>query len=352
MKKTMISFLVCLTAAALLTVGCSLHQVPGSDTGETPSGSETASPAETADPLPTDTESDDVTLVELIVTYTNSCMIRANEIRSDAEYRFYRRGIGMYSLSDITEYERYLRFRELQGYFKEYIYLKIAVEDVISFSYDINQTAVYSDGTSETRSEQSGKTWIMATVTGVIDNFGENYYLNTSDLIGETIVFCDTTTFWNYQEGRQVKNCIKGLYEDYGYIPKPGETVIVQVARRWRDTAEGTIDSTEVIGEWKEWLDAVTACANAGDTLTAEMIVNLNEVNKAPYYDIRTFYPSINVEGKEINTQMEFEESLLMLDEYFQEKEVLDQRWRRGYYGDIMSPEINDVLRNISIGFE
>ena len=195
----MISFLVCLTAAALLTAGCSLHQVPGSDTGETPSGSETASPAETADPLPTDTESDDVTLVELIVTYTNPCMIRANEIRSDAEYRFYRRGIGMYSLTDITEYEGYLRFRELQGYFKEYIYLKIAVEDVISFSYDINQTAVYSDGTSETRSEQSGKTWIMATVTGVIDNFGENYYLNTSDLIGENIVFCDTTTFWNYQ---------------------------------------------------------------------------------------------------------------------------------------------------------
>ncbi len=42
MKKTMIAFLVCLTAAALLTAGCSLLPKPAPDTEKTPAGSETA----------------------------------------------------------------------------------------------------------------------------------------------------------------------------------------------------------------------------------------------------------------------------------------------------------------------
>ncbi len=305
----------------------------------------------------TDFYDSDKTLVRSEISYNNPCIIDSGIINKDAEYIFQKLyGDFAFYLGGTTEYKGYVNIKSNPESTSHYIYLKVAVENVVSFSYRINQTDYISDGSIEEYEKYSGITWIFATVTGIVDNMGEKYFLNTSDLIGEKIVFCNMMTFWYNLDGQQYKHCKMGAHKNYGYVPEPGKEVIVQFNRQGVNNST-PVDTIMIIDECKKWADRVEECIESGDLLTAEMISSIDANNSRdfcvePFYGMISVFPSVDVNGSAINSQQDFQQSLLLLDEYFQEKEDLDFPWNRGYFGDLTPPEINDVLRNISIGFE
>ncbi len=326
-----------------------------------------------ADPLPTNTESDDVTFVEQTFTYSNPCVIRSDEIRSDAEIeRWYHDGCFAFPNKNSTEYMFFRQYHTLDPMTTRkdligYISLKVRVDELTSFACQTCRQFHFSDGSIVENRYMSGFTWLTVTVTGVTDvaNPGGEGFFDAEKLVGQQLGVRKNRQFWYENEnGQQIKMAGYKVDESlipasYGYLPRPGEEIILTIVAINQRDGFSSINADTVLEKNQKFRQRYCELMDSVDSLTADDIVGLCESEDRDFLlDFYSFIPSVDLNGNEINNTEQMEAYLLSLDHYFEEKagdepkEPWKDPWGLGYFGDIMPPEINDVLRNISIGFE
>ncbi|MBO4413990.1 MAG: hypothetical protein J5830_04720 [Clostridia bacterium] len=244
----------------------------------------------------------------------------------------------------------------------ETILLKVRVEEVASFSVNEFSRYYYSDGSEKAVSNRLGFTAVSTLVTGVIDVLGydETGKFNPEDLIGKEIIIRFSPYWYIDNSGSLVKYNghanADGRRRVYGYVPAERNEIIVQVSRNTRDGFRGVAAET-IIEENKAALTKYRNLLKSNEAILEDDIFELQSLGtgESPglinLVSVSNYYPAISIAGDEINNWSDFGDYLQSLNVYFQEKKELPAPWCYGYQGLSMPPEINDILKQISIGF-
>ena len=275
-----------------------------------------------------------------------------------------------------TDYNCYLSSREFGEVSKEIdsIYMKVKVTDLASISAIHSHRETFEDGSTEVYSGRSGFTMARVTVTGFIDAPGYDIEAPFDALVGKELAVNFGSPWYYDESGKQIRYFgerypgTRGKYSEdateYSYVPKVGEEIIICLSRTAarKDSQFHKIPASKVLAESNEAIKnyelITTNKVIPGDDVLFALVNYPTYYRTSPYqYETygsltlccSTFYPAVDLDGNEIYSQEKFERYLYSLDEYFRKKEGLEEPWCNGYYGTLMPPEINDILRDICI---
>jgi hypothetical protein len=254
--------------------------------------------------------------------------------------------------------------------------MKVKVTDLASISAIHSHRETFEDGSAEVYFGRSGFTMARVTVTGFIDapGYDSDMPFDANELVGKELAVNFGSPWYYDESGKQIRYFgvrypgTRGQYSEdateHSYVPKVGEEIIICLSRTAarKDSQFHKIPASKVLAESNE------AIKNY-ELIMSNKVIPGNDVlfalvNYPTYYRTNpdqyetygsltlwcsTFYPAVDLDGNKIDSQENFERYLYSLDEYFQSKEGLEEPWCNGYYGTLMPPEINDILRDICI---
>ncbi len=251
------------------------------------------------------------------------------------------------------------------------LFLKVRVVDFAAISIERDYLGNYSDGSVINYNQKLRFTFVLTTVTGIIDAPGLNdtSRFNVNELIGQELAI-KFPSCWYYDDngvqkrlmGSKAKN--QNDIPGYVYIPDVGEEIIVSVQRHASkgDFGFGSISASDMISESQNAIQIYNKIKQNQSLLDCQDILDMVNyssmyawgTNKKGSYGFLTlfsgwFTPSVDLNNKGINNQEEYEKYLKSLDEYFKNMDGSDAPLRNGYYGTYMPPEINVILRDICV---
>ncbi len=238
------------------------------------------------------------------------------------------------------------------------------IDSIASFSWERIEEIEYSDGSLKRNPVRIGYVFALMTISRIIElNYEtDNRKFDARGLVGEKVgVVFSPFPFWYYDDsGNKIKVCgyrYGNNISDYGYVPKQGIDVILSLTCTGNDNKIGfdNVTASEILERNKASVDLYSSIMSSNETASVESAMRLYDSDSKIFLANLfggVLSPCVDLNGNEICNREQLDDFFFSLDEYFRCKEGVEELWCNGYYGSIMPPEINDVLRNISIGFE